>query len=225
MSMNKEKTGNKKIVFVSDFDGTISKVDFFTYATEKIISNEDMAPWKEYKAGKIPHVEALHRIFSKIRLPKDEFDSFIDTIEVEDYFKDTVNLCSSKNIDFYVVSAGADYYINRVLKRECVDNCVTLITNPSAYSQECGLQLIPLDKKDVLYDYDLGVSKKLFINKLKKEGCIVIFAGDGMPDIEAATVADIVFAKDYLIELCNKRCVEYIEFSTYFDIYNFISNC
>ena len=214
-----------KFVLVSDFDGTISKKDFFAYATENILSYEDMYPWREYKKGKISHVNALNLIFNQIHLPKSEFDLFIDSIEVEEYFCPTVELCKNKNIDVFVVSAGADYYISRILKRLCVEEKVSLITNPSTYSQIEGLKLFPVDKSHRYYDEDLGVSKKNFVLNLKQKGYTVIFAGDGLPDIDAAKVSDIVFARDYLVQLCEKNRVSHKHFDSYYDIFNFISNC
>ena len=218
----KSNLHNNKLVFVSDFDGTISKRDFFAYVTQEILTPSDMKPWYEYKSGLITHVEALNRIFNKIRMSVQDFDKFIDTIEIEEYFEKTVFFCNDNQIDFYVVSAGADYYINRILGNLNLLDKVEIITNPSKYSQDRGLELFPVDKSHELYDLDLGISKKSFVQNLQAEGYKVIFAGDGMPDIAAASVADIVFAKDYLIELCEKDNLKYNKFMSYQDIYNFL---
>lgn len=220
-----QKFNNKKPVLVSDFDGTISKNDFFKYATETIITKEDMEPWAEYKAGKITHINALNLIFSKIRLPRNDFNKFIDTIEIEEFFVPTVDLCKSKNIDFHIVSAGADYYISRILNNLGIFSKVNLLTNSSTYSEEKGLELIPIPISHEYYDENLGISKRRFVQKLQKEGYYVIFAGDGSPDIEAATYADMVFARDYLITLCEDSNIPYTKFDSYLDIYNYIMNC
>ncbi len=218
------KNSIQKFVIVSDFDGTISKKDFFTYATESILTDNDMLPWLQYKKGQISHVNALNQIFNKIHLPKNEFDNFIDKIEIEEYFLPTLNLCREKSIDFHIVSAGADYYILRILERIGAQN-VNLLTNPSDYSQERGLELYPPNKTFEFYDEDLGVSKKDFVLKLKSKGYFVLFAGDGMPDIDAAKVADVVFARDYLVDLCNRHNIQYKRFETYYDIYKYILEC
>ena len=57
-----------KIVLITDFDGTIIKKDFFWYIIEKLMTEEDALPWKDYQAGKITHFEALNRIFAKIHI-------------------------------------------------------------------------------------------------------------------------------------------------------------
>lgn len=220
-----QKNKDKKYVLVSDFDGTISKNDFFRHVIENLLSEKDIEPWEQYKAGKITHVKGLSLIFNKIRLKEDEFNKFIDSIQIEEYFTQTVSLCKEMGIDFYVVSAGADYYIKRLLNNLNVLQQVKLFANPSYFSEEEGLKMQPPPKSTDYYDEDLGISKKYFVLKLKNEGYTVIFAGDGTPDIEAAKAADIVFAKDYLVTLCKKENVKHIEYSSYQDIYNYILNC
>lgn len=215
----------QKYVLISDFDGTISKNDFFRHVTQNLLSDEDMEPWERYKAGEITHVKALSLIFSKIKMSKDKFNEFIDTIKIEEYFIPTVNLCIKKNIDFYVISAGADYYIKRLLNNLDVYSKVKMIANPSCFSEEIGLQMQPPSINADYYDANLGVSKKYFVQKLKQEGYFVIFAGDGTPDIEAAAVADKVFAKDYLITLCENKKLNYTSYTSYADIYHYILNC
>lgn len=214
---------NKKIAFLSDFDGTISKNDFFSYATNTIIPEKNMEPWVKYKKGEISHVEALNLIFSTIRLPENEFNDFIDTIEIEEFFIPTINLCEEKNITFNIVSAGADYYISRILHNLKIREKIPVYTNPSKYSQKNGLEIIPLPKEHKFYDNNLGISKKLIVKEFQNNGYAVIFAGDGMPDVEAAKCADMVFAKDYLIELCKKENVKHMEFKSYFEIYSFVN--
>ncbi len=222
--MKNLKLNKDNVVLVSDFDGTISKVDFFAYVTENLLTPSDMQPWYDYKSGEITHVEALNRIFKKIRLDIDDFHSFIDKIEVEEYFAKTVDYCIQNSIKVYVVSAGADYYIDRILKKIKVDKKIELIANPSNYSQNNGLELFPFEIGHKYYDQNLGVSKQKFIQNLQMQGLKVIFAGDGIPDVEAASVSDVVFAKDYLLDICLKKQIQYQNFSTYKDIYEFILN-
>lgn len=215
---------NNNFALVSDFDGTISKKDFFSYAQENILSEQDMLPWEDYKGRKISHVEALHRIFSKIRIPENKLIELISTIEVDESFLTVVDYCLVKDIKVFVVSAGADFYINHVLKRFSLLDKVELITNRSSYSQEEGLCLFPFGESHPLYDSDLGVSKKKFVQNLQSKGNKVIFAGDGRPDIEAASVADVVFAKDYLINLCEKNDICYNFLGSFDDILLFLKN-
>ncbi|MDD3236969.1 MAG: HAD-IB family phosphatase [Candidatus Gastranaerophilales bacterium] len=161
---------NNKYVLVSDFDGTITKKDFFSYAFETILTKKDMKPWDDYKEGKISHVESLHRVFSKIHIKEQELLKLIDTMEFQDGFVETLNLCSKKQMGFHIVSAGADYYINRVLSRLDKQFDIPLLANNSSYSMETGLKLYPPQKDDSYFDSEVGVSKEKYVMHLKEQG-------------------------------------------------------
>lgn len=215
---------NKKIAVISDFDGTISKKDFFWYAIECYLTPDDLEPWKEFEQGKIHHIQALARIFEKIKIHKDEFDKFILTLPIEEAFVDTVNLCVSKNIPFYVVSAGADYYIKKIFKTLNVENMITLISNSSHFSKEEGLVFEELNPESEFYSITHGTSKLKVVKKLKRQGYNCIYCGDGIPDFEAAKEADVVFARGSLKKLCNEANIPTLDFSTYSDIYQYVKN-
>ena len=46
-------------ILVSDFDGTMTKYDFFDLARRELPSAADHDFWQDYVAGKITHFEAL----------------------------------------------------------------------------------------------------------------------------------------------------------------------
>ena len=54
-------------LLVSDFDGTMTKHDFFDLARRDLPSAADHDHWADYVAGRITHFEALARIFGAIR--------------------------------------------------------------------------------------------------------------------------------------------------------------
>ena len=49
----------------------------------------------------------------------------------------------------------------------------------------------------------------------KNKGYTTVFLGDGLVDLEAAKQADILFATDYLAELCQKNNIPYREFKDF----------
>lgn len=212
-----------KRAVISDFDGTISKVDFFYFAISKLLSENDVQPWLDYKAGRIRHVEALSRIFQKIRLPYDEFINFCLELPIEECFVDTVKYCQKNNIDFYVLSAGADYYINVILDFLKVKDKLKIYSNNSAYSEDGGLIIVP-DKNMPFYDEEYGISKKLVVDHLRQNYDYVVFAGDGTPDLEGAKLANKVFARDTLEKLCNKCNLQYTKLNSYCEILEFLRN-
>ena len=213
---------NKKTVLVTDFDGTIIKKDFFYHIIDKYMSEEDIQPWNDYLAKKITHFDALNAIFQKLHLSLDELHKTILEIPVEDCFTELVDFCNDNSVDIYVVSAGADYYINYILETMGIKDSVKLIANESTYATEQGLNMTKLSGDSLFYSDNYGIDKEAVIKYLKTKYDLTIFAGDGNPDFKAARLADVVFARGTLKELCERNNVEFIELDSYCRIYDFI---
>ena len=213
-----------KIVLISDFDGTISKKDFFYMVIETLLKDKKNAlvPWHDYLNGKIKHIDALTGIFSQIHLTQQELDEFISTIEVDSYFYDTAKYCMDKNIPFYICSAGTNYYIKKRIFDSLQKYNITLISNDATYSQQDGMKLVAPPETSPYYNANTGISKQAIVQKLKDEGFFTIYAGDGKPDFKSAQIADVVFAKDMLLELCRQKSIETKPFKNFNDILNYI---
>jgi 2,3-diketo-5-methylthio-1-phosphopentane phosphatase len=211
-----------KTVLISDFDGTISKKDFFNMVIERLLAKEDIKPWRDYLAGKITHAEALNRIFSRVRLPQNELDDFIQSIEIDENFPETLELCKRLEIPVYICSAGMDYYILKRIPR-CIEKYnVTVIANKGEYSPSAGFKLTTPPENSPYYGKNIGIAKEAVVEDFKKQGYTAIFAGDGMPDIKAAASADIVFARDALLNLCGQKNIKTLKFDGFEDIINCI---
>ncbi|MFA6989044.1 MAG: MtnX-like HAD-IB family phosphatase [Candidatus Gastranaerophilaceae bacterium] len=212
------------VALVTDFDGTASIDDFFWYAINEYLENSDLKPWNDYIDGKIRHVQALSRIFEKIHVKTEDFHKFIDRFPIEEKFIDTAKLCHEKEIKLFIVSAGADYYIKRILNENINKYNINLVSNQSIYTPELGLKFIEHDKNYVYYDENLGISKVKVIKGLKDTGYYCIFAGDGKPDFDACVYADKIFARKTLLEMCQAEGIKTEKFNSYNDIYDFIKN-
>lgn len=210
-----------KIVLVTDFDGTISKVDFFIMATHQLMSSDKMAPWYDYLEGKITHLEALNRIFANIHLPQKAMNKFISSIEIDPAFYDFLKFKKRHRIPLFVASAGCAYYIKKRISRELKNFAIHLIANRGTYSPQNGLKLIAPPKTSPFYSEKTGVSKVKIVEFLKKKKYFVVYAGDGRPDFKAAQKADIVFAKGALLKLCREAKMEAKRFNSFNDILAF----
>lgn len=213
----------KKMSLISDFDGTISKADFFQLVIDNLLKKEDIKPWNDYLEKKITHFEALSRIFAKVRLSPEEMDAFIQNIKIDEYVPETFELCKKLNIPIYICSAGMDYYIQRRIPDLIKKYSITVISNIAHYSQEKGFQIKGLPENSPFYNCEIGVSKEAVVKHVQKQGYYVIFAGDGRPDIKAAKIADTVFAKDMLLELCMEKNIKTLEFNDFRNIIQFIN--
>ena len=60
-----------------------------------------------------------------------------------------------------------------------------------------------------------GNSKALVVGRYRQLGYHILYAGDGRSDFEAAELADVVFARSFLAEECERRQVPYRPFADF----------
>lgn len=212
---------NKKIAFVSDFDGTISDDDFFAYTTKAYFDERALAPWRAFLAGKKTLFNALKEMFAQIHVPVDELNALIDAIRLDPELEPTWKICRDKGVALYICSAGNDYYIRRLIGTLIKKYNVTLVSNRGEYAPETGLVMTAPEAGCFYFDESVGISKQKLVEKLKADGFKVVFAGDGPPDIAPAQVADVVFAKKFLLKACREKGIRTEPFESFKDILNF----
>ena len=68
---------------MSDFDGTMTRRDFFKLAIRQLLPPDGPDFWSEYRAGRITHFEALRRYFAEIRASEAEVLAVVDQMELD----------------------------------------------------------------------------------------------------------------------------------------------
>ncbi len=215
---------NNSCVLATDFDGTISKKDFFWHIIDKVLTEKDIEPWDDYKEGRITHFEGLNRIFRKIRLEIKDLHQLIIDIPVEECFTETMKFCLDNNINVYIISAGADYYIKLILEKLNIKNNIKIIANQSVYSPKHGLVMEKYTQEQEFYSYNYGVNKAGVIKYLKSNYKKVVFAGDGTPDYAAAKHADVVFARGDLMRQCRENNLKVYKLDSYCNVLDYLKN-
>jgi len=202
-----------KKIFVSDFDGTATKLDFYKIVLNRI-GDEGWQYVEEYrKTGKVDY-HFLNQIFGWEKLSNDDYAELIDTIELDQTLRGFLTYLADENIDFKFVSAGFDKYIDDVLAKE--NYSVTVMTNPGVF--ENGIMKMLPDVNSSTYHPLFGIDKGEVIRQLKDDYDLIYFAGDTEPDLSAALEADIVFAKGELIPQLQAHGKAFIAFETYAEL-------
>ena len=70
-------------VLVSDFDGTMTRHDFYKLAIEWLLPPDTPDHWAEYRAGTITHFEALRRYFARSGPSEAEVLAVVDRMELD----------------------------------------------------------------------------------------------------------------------------------------------
>ena len=211
----------KNYQFFSDFDGTITKEDTLnkflrTYAGDRWLESEK--EWLQGKIGSKECIEKQMQLFENIDYKL--LDNFVDSIEIDETFVGFLSYIKSQDIDFYIVSDGFDYFIERILKNYNISG-VKIFSN----------QLKIKDGKFQTFfpNYNESCTPRSGVckcNVIKSNRIVtkrVLYAGDGISDFCASKNADFLFAKGRLLEYCkNTKIGNMIEFKSFKEIEDYI---
>ncbi len=207
-----------KVIFC-DFDGTVTEKDNI------VAIMEEFAPdgWKpivnDILNENISIREGVGKLFS--RIPSDKKEEIIEFVltrsKIRDGFQEFIDFTKKENIPLYIVSGGIDFFVHPVLKDKL--NPEQIICNHSDFSDE-QINITWPNKCDELCQNDCGCCKPSFIRKVDNQfsNYQKIVIGDSISDLQASKLADVVFARDYLIEKCEENKIRYTPFKTFFDV-------
>lgn len=199
--------------FISDFDGTLTEKDFYKIIMDEYLKDECAQMYKDWRSKKIKDVDYLGYVFKNIRRNEKEIDEDIMRISFDPYAGEFIKKVKAAGGDFVVISAGTSYYINKIFDKNEIKD-VDIYSNEAIYKDK-GIHFV-LDEKSEFYSEIYGIDKLKVVKKLKQKYDKIFYAGDTEPDLKAALLADVVFAKDVLVDLLkkeNKECIEFKNFS------------
>lgn len=172
-----------KAVFVTDFDGTITAVDFYKLAVERLLEPADLAPWDAYRAGAITHFEAVREIFLRIRAPESRVLELLADMRPDPELPRYVRALREAGWRVVVASAGCGWYIGKILAKFGVE--LEVHCNPGVYREGGPLDMsLPLG--DPFCSESFGIDKPGIVRHYLDAGLPVVYAGDGPPDLEPA---------------------------------------
>ncbi|WP_409250839.1 MtnX-like HAD-IB family phosphatase [Bacillus sp. SCS-153A] len=210
----------KKWAFVSDFDGTISERDFYDLVIENHY-NEGKNLYKQWKNGEMKDIEFLGEVFKNINDDEENIIEEIQNLSIDEYSMDFIKKVQQNGGDFFILSAGTDYYIKHILDYYGIEN-VQVFSNEGYYENQ-GVHL-HLDESHPHYHERYGIDKSKVIEDLHKEYDTVHFIGDSEPDTHPAHKADLVFAKKALQDMLREENVEFIPVTTFKDVEEYLRN-
>ncbi|MCC3358663.1 2-hydroxy-3-keto-5-methylthiopentenyl-1-phosphate phosphatase [Bacillus sp. REN16] len=207
---------NKPIIFC-DFDGTITNTDNIIAIMKKFAP----AGWEKIKdqvlSQEIPIQEGVGKMFSL--LPSDWKGDITDYIvkhaEIREGFKEFVAFTKEQGIPLYIVSGGIDFFVEPLLEGLIAKE--QIYCNQSDFSNE-RIEILWPHTCDAKCTNECGCCKPSLIRKLSNQDDFKIVIGDSITDLQAAKLADKVFARDFLIEKCEELGIEHSPFYSFFDV-------
>ncbi|SNX54033.1 MtnX-like HAD-IB family phosphatase [Thermoanaerobacterium sp. RBIITD] len=195
-----------------DFDGTITKEDT-CYAMVKAFAKDG---WQEierkWETGLISTEECALETFKLMDMDEEKLKKLLNKIEIDEYFKDFLNLCNKRGYKVIIASDGYDFNIKTILNKYNIhleyysnrlyfkDGNIVAKFNTSSECDKC------------------GSCKLEILKKYKNDNTEVIFIGDGYSDICVAKYADKLFARDTLLKYCIENNIPHIPFNNFKDV-------
>ena len=169
-------------VLVSDFDGTMTRRDFFQLVVERLLPPNNPDYWAEYLAGRITHFDALRSIFGSVTAGEAAFLEVVDAMELEPDLRGEVEALRGAGWRIVVASAGCDWYIRRLLASAGVH--LEVHANPGRI--EAGRLVMERPEGSEFPSQETGVDKVAIVRAAIDSAATVAFAGDGRPDLAPA---------------------------------------
>ncbi len=217
MPVQQLNASDSRSVLVSDFDGTMTRHDFYRLAIEHLIARDCQDFWAEYRQGRMTHFEALQAYFRTIHANEQDVLAIVDKMELDPKLPQAIATLRSAGWHIVVTSAGCSWYIDYLLAQAGVT--LEVYANPGMFVPEQGLRM-ELPPSERFRSPTVGIDKAAVVRHWIERGYRVAFAGDGFPDAEAAKLveATVRFAKADLAEQLKHDGFPFQPFHTWSDI-------
>ena len=207
----------KDFAFISDFDGTLTKKDFYKILSDTYYKEELMPIYKSWKNGEMKNREYLNYVFNNVHRSESELLEDILNISFDPTAIGFIDKVKAAGGDFIIISAGSNYYIDKVLEKNHIKG-VDVYSNKSIFKDN-GIHF-DLDEHDKYYSDQNGIDKLIVVEKLRSNYKKIFYAGDSTPDLKPALISDAVFAKGKLVNLLKKENKDFIEFENFSEIWD-----
>ncbi|MEG6615054.1 MtnX-like HAD-IB family phosphatase [Peptococcaceae bacterium 1198_IL3148] len=209
-----------KLVFMLDFDGTITKKDVVATMVTKFCRDGWQDLNDRWEQGQLSTEDCANQTFALLDATLEEIYQLLDTIELDEYFPSFVQFCKDNNYPIYILSDGYQQLINYILQRHGLEDLTVyanklVITADNHFSIGCQ-HSNPQCKK-------CGTCKKQLLHQLSANQTVV-YVGDGYSDMCVCQQADILFAKDSLLAYCRQNYIPAICYTSFKQIIDYVKN-
>lgn len=206
----------RRAVFVSDFDGTIARPDFYQLVRKHLVPQGTPDYWNEYRAGAMTHFDALKAFFAAAEGGESALLDMVDMMETPEDLSDHVDQLRRLDWEIVIVSAGCSWYVQELMARAGVQ--LPVFANPGRIIDGRLIMERPADPAHSCWQ--TGIDKAAVVRVFQQETQTVAFAGDGFPDFDAARLvpAKYRFARSDLASACRKESVPFRPFERWTEV-------
>ena len=195
-----------------DFDDTAAEQNVANMLLERFGDPSWQVVRERYRSGELTLKEYQEITFRGILADRAVMQDYVkEHANLRPYFHDVWSYCEVHRLPMAIVSQGLDFYIQALLEKEGLPQIPVYSVNTKFTPQGITYQYhytFPGHERD-------GNSKGLVVDTYKERGHYVIYAGDGISDLEAAPKADLLFAHRTLAEECRRQEIPYRPFKDF----------
>lgn len=194
-----------------DFDGTISATDTGLHLLVQCAVGDWRSVDDRYTAGEIGSRECLQAEWALLPPSEQVLREVAAEIPLDPEVDSLVAALAAAGAEVVIVSDGFGFNVH-----EQLDHLgIPIITNEVDWSTGA----LEFPNGDPLCECaGCGTCKRAPIQDAARRGLRTVLVGDGVSDRRAATVADVVFAKDGLAKWCAEMSLPYEPFTTLADV-------
>lgn len=218
MNSMKKLPSNKKLVIFCDFDGTITVNDNIV-AIMKYFQPPGWDGIVERILSKQMSIrDGIGQMFSLLPVSRrEEIEHYsVHNITIRDGFGDLLDYCAQQDVEFFVTSGGIDFFVYPTLEPYPIARD-HIYCNHSDFSGETIRVTWPHPCDEHCHN-QCGMCKTTIMRRFPPEEYTRIVIGDSITDVEAAKIADIVFARSHLIESCRQLSIDNHPYETFHQV-------
>lgn len=207
----------RHIKVFSDFDGTITEQDALKILLRTFGPKNWQSQEEKLLRGEIQERQLLQTAFKDFSLEKHEVSEFLNRkIRIDPAFRPFVEWSQRHHVDLQILSGGFEEFIRVILKREALD---FLPVKANQVQIDRSGWRVTLSAQPRLCDLCSHCKSSSIQNEiLKNPSDTIVYIGDGLSDLCAIQLADLVFAKGYLRTYCEEKKISYIPFDNFRDV-------
>lgn len=214
---------NKEIMFLIDFDITISERDSTDILLEAHQPEFKKDLRRRYKAGELTIREFIKEGLGSLNITRDQY---IETLRKNVRIDETFLKFVKSGVNFKIVSAGSRLNVQGSLMEYGL-----ILTDDDVISND--LIFDGPDRNEITVENPFldeekyyGVDKKEVVRMYQKKGYKVFFVGDGPSDYRAFEAADFNFVRKgtRAVKFCQENGLEFFEFGDFDEICAFVKS-
>ncbi len=204
--------GRRLPAVLTDFDDTAAVQN----VAELLLRRFGDPTWTDvrqrFRDGELDLKEYQEITFRNIRADRAAMQHYVkEYASLRPFFRELWRYCRNHSIPLAVVSQGLDFYISALLERDGFSDVPIFSVNTT------------FDAGNISYQYNHaypgqesnGNSKGFIVESFQDRGYYVVYAGDGLSDLEASRKADLVFAHRTLARYCDEEGIAYEPFEDF----------